>query len=364
MNATPTHEAKRRWWPARRAAMFPRVPATVKLVLGPLAALGLLLSVQGCGTNASATTSTIGLTQATAMQVFDSYVTAEKVALADHNELLALSQTTDAEYTLTSAAFTIAAASGSVPPVPVYGRPTLYVPKLTAFPQWFMAAAPEHLATGGPTRIALMVFYRRDAGATWALGGSALLNPGVAAPKVATDSAGYATSLGTLDQTLRVRPNVVGPLHATVADDGPSSPAAAAVAAGPQTTGVYAVNAAMGQQAKARQQTYQWLLEGTPYPVLALRTADGGALVFYTMSMNTTTAPANPPPKHSKAPLPVIPVPAAYQPVLSAKALPIHHSLTGYQMLQYAAIDPPASASTTKIQVIGAGGGPTYAHGY
>jgi hypothetical protein len=363
MNATPTHEAKRRWWPASRAAMSPRVPAMLKLALGPLAALGLLVSVQGCGINAAATTEPIGPTPAAAKQVFNAYVTTEKVALADHNELLALSQTTDAAYSVMSGAFAIAAASGSAPPVQVYGQPTVYVPKLTAFPQWFMAAAPEHLATGGPTRTVLMTFYRRSAAETWALSGSIQLNPGVAAPKVATDSAGYATSLSIFDKTVRVRPNVVGPLQATVADDGPSSPAAAAVATGPQTTGLYAANAAIGRQATARKQTYQWLLEGTPYPMFALRTTDGGALVYYTMYLNTQTGLIKSPPKNSTDPLPNIPVPAEYQPLLLGSPHVVHRSLNADQDVQYAAIDPP-STSAAKIQVIGAGGGPVYAHGY
>jgi hypothetical protein len=336
----------------------------LKAMAGPLAAVGLLLSAQGCGTTASATTSSSGPSQASAMKVFDSYVTAAKVALADHNELLALSLTTSAEYSMMSAAFTTATASGAALPIPLYGRPTLYVPKVTTFPQWFVATAPEHPATGGPSRTALMVFDRAYAGATWELAGSVLLDAGAPGPGVATDRAGYATALSTADQTPKVRPDIVGPMHATVADDGPSSAATAAVAAGPQTTGLYAANAAIGRQATARHESYQWQMQGTSYPVFALRTTDGGALVFYTMYLNTQTAPAKAPPRNSKAPLPVIPVPAAYQALLPAKQAAIHRQLTANQTLSYVALDPPASARAAKIQVIGAGGGPTYAHGY
>ncbi|HEY4462338.1 MAG TPA: hypothetical protein VGN41_06685 [Streptosporangiaceae bacterium] len=363
MNATATHEKKRRWWPAGRAVMFPRRPAPLKLVAGPLAALGLLLSVQGCGINAAATTSPIGPTPAAAAQVFNAYVTSARVALADRNELLALSQTTDAAYSIVSSAFTIAAASGSAPPVMLYGPPTVYVAKQAAYPLWFMASAPVRPAAGGPARTALMTFYKRDASSTWALSGSVQLNPGVAAPKVAIDSAGYATSLSILDQTLKARPNVVGPLHAAVADDGPSSPASAAVAAGPQTTGLYAANAAIGRQATARRQTYQWLLEGTPYPMFALKTTDGGALVFYTMYLSTQAGLLRPPPKHSTGPVQNIPVPAEDQGLLPGRPHVVHRSLTAGQDLQYAAIDP-AGTSAAKIQVIGSGGSPVYAHGY
>src|SRR5258708_29271614 len=57
MNVTATHEKKRRWWPASPAAMFARPPAPLKLIAGPLAALGLLLSVQASGITAAPTTS-------------------------------------------------------------------------------------------------------------------------------------------------------------------------------------------------------------------------------------------------------------------------------------------------------------------
>ena len=81
-------------------------------VLGLLAALALLLSLQGCSTTAAATTSVTGPTPAAALRIFNAYVTAERVALANHNELLALSLLTGSQYNITSAAYTAAAATG------------------------------------------------------------------------------------------------------------------------------------------------------------------------------------------------------------------------------------------------------------
>jgi hypothetical protein len=336
----------------------------VKVLLGPLVAIGLLLSVQGCGTTASATTSATGPTPATAMRVFNSYVTAEKVALANHDEMLALSLTTGVEYSLVTDAFSIAARSGQAVPAAVYGRPTLYVPRLATYPQWFAAVAPQHPAAGGPSRTAVLIFGRSRAQSAWALNGSVLLDPGAPAPKVATSGSGYATALPTSDQALKVRPDIVGALHATIVDDGPASEAAAAVAAGPQTTGLYGANSTAARQAAALHESYQWQMEGTSYPSFALRTTGGGALVFYTMYLNTVTEAASKPPAHGKAPLPAIPVPAAYQALLKTNQPPLHHQLTADQTLQFVALDPPGTAQAAKIQVIGAGGGPTYAHGY
>jgi len=343
-------------------ATFPGIPRVVMAILGPLAALGLLLSVQGCSTMASATTSVVGPTPASALAVFDSFVTAQKVALANQNELLALSLLTGSQYGITSARYDLAAATGHPVTGPVYGRPTLYVPKLTTYPQWFMATAPERPATGSATQTALLVFDRPDAEATWALSGSAVLDAG-AALNVAVSQNGYATALATSDQTLKLRPDVVGATHATVADDGPASAAASVVLAGPQTTGLYQANAAIARQAATQKTVYSWELEGTSFPFFALRTTDGGALVFYTMTLATSTGAVHVTTVGGKAKLPVIPVPAAFKSLVPAKHPPFQHGLTVNSTLSYVALDPAAAAQSAKVQVIGAGGAVTYVHG-
>jgi hypothetical protein len=332
-------------------------------ILGPLAALGLLLSVQGCGTAASATTASVtGPTPASALGVYNSFVTANRVALANQNELLALSLLTGSQYSITSATYTAATARGHLMTGPVYGPPTLYVPKLTTYPQWFMATVPERPATGGATQTALLVFDRLDAEAIWALSSSAVLDAG-AALNVAVDRAGYATALATSDQALKLRPDVVGAIHAAVADDGPSSAAAPVVQAGPQTTGLYQANAAIARQVAAQKDSYSWELEGTSFPFFALRTTDGGALVFYTMALATSTVAAHLPPAHSHAKPPVIPVPAAFKSLVPATHLPFQHGLNVNYTYSYIALDPAATAQKAALQVIGVNGAPTYVHG-
>ena len=339
------------------------LPRALRVLLGPLAALGLLLSMQGCSTSAAATTLTPGPTPASALQIYNAYVTAEKVALVNHDELLALSLLTGSQYSITQAAYYAAVTTGHTVTGLVYGKPTLYVPKLITYPQWFMAAVPEHPATGGAEQTEVLVFDRPDAEAIWALSGSAALNQGAPALGIAVDSAGYATALATSDPKLKLRPDIVGALHATIADDGPSSAAAVAVTPGPETTGLYQVNAALAGQVAAHQDVYTWALEGTSYPLFALRRTDGSALVFYTMTLTTATVPVKLPPPHSIAKLPAIPVPSAYRPLLPADQPPILHELTANATLSYVTLDPAASSASGRIQVIGSGGGPTYAHG-
>jgi hypothetical protein len=339
------------------------LPRALRVLLGPLTALGLLLSVQGCSTSAAATTMTPGPTPASALQIYNGYVTTERVALVNQDELLALSLLTDSQYSITQAAFFAAGATGRPVTGTVYGKPTLYVPKLTTYPQWFMAVVPEHPATGGAEQTEVLVFDKPDAETEWALSGSSVLNQGAPALGIAVDRAGYATALATSDPKPKLRPDIVGAMHATIADDGPSSAAAVAVAPGPETTGLYQVNAALARKAAAHQDIYTWALEGTIYPLFALRRTDGSALVFYAMTLITATVPVKLPPLHSTANLPTIPVPSAYRPLLPADQPPIRHLLTANATLSYVALDPAASSGSGRIQVIGSGGGPTYAHG-
>ena len=346
------------------------VPRAVKAAVALLATAGLLLSVQGCGGTASAATAsggltrTSGLTPAAAMRVFDSYVTAEHVALADRSELLALSLVTNGAYDLTVASFHIAGHG----PLPAYdyGKPTLYVPKLSTYPYWFMAAVsrtPASSGRGASARPVVLVFDKSDADAQWTLDGTVALPPGTPPLPVAVGSSGYATPLPTFDQALKATPNVVGALQAAVVDGGPASPSAAVVAAGPQTTGMYRTYSAAAHQATALQETYQWELDGVHDPVFTLRTTDGGGLVYYTMHLDTlaqiSSAAAR---SHGhRSPVSPIPIPPAFRPLLPLHQPPVHHELATEQTLQYLALVPPASAHAAKIQVIGVGGGPTSA---
>ena len=208
------------------------------------------------------------------------------------------------------------------------------------------------------------MFDRPDAEATWALSGSALLNPGAPALNVAVSKAGYATALATSDQTLKLRPDVVGAMHATVADDGPSSAAAPVVQAGPQTTGLYQANAAIARQAATQKTTYTWELEGTSYPFFALRTTDGGrpGLLHDDAGHDDRARPACRS-LHGKVKLPVIPVPAAFKNLVPAKHPPFQHELTVNSTFSYISLDPAANAQQSALQVIGSAGAPTYVHG-
>jgi hypothetical protein len=108
---------------------------------------------------------------------------------------------------------------------------------------------------------------------------------------------------------------------------------------------------------------YQWELEGTHYSNFALRTADGGALVFYAMYLDSSVeVPAIANKGVVKTGLPIT-VPG-YLTFLLAQGQPVPRlRLDTQQLLSFAAVDPPAGTASTaaKIQVIAIGGGLIYA---
>jgi len=105
---------------------------------------------------------------------------------------------------------------------------------------------------------------------------------------------------------------------------------------------------------------YQWELDGSSLPQFALRTAAGGALVFYAMTLTTTVAV---PDVINKAdPVrsgPPIQVPVGVQMLLPPGRPAPLVELSSSQTLSFAAVDP--AAGNAKIQVIAVGGGLTSA---
>jgi hypothetical protein len=144
-----------------------------------------------------------------------------------------------------------------------------------------------------------------------------------------------------------------------VVDDGPSSPAAAVIAAGPLTTGLHVAQVARAAAEQRRGLQYQWLLQGAPYPQVGLRLAgSGSALIMYGMSLNTSTEHPN---LVAGSP---IGVPAEFKPMLAEPTEVGYHAVFANWAYQFAAIDPSATARGGKLEVIGSQRGPGFGHAY
>ena len=325
-------------------------------------AVVILLSVQGCAPapDADADTPPVhSVTFAGARIAYQNYLKVSDAAAAKGDVTSALSVVTAAQWAQTKSQYTARALADTPIPRYRYGTPTFYVPALTGYPQWFVVAAERTTVTGGKPGAkasTLMLFARATKAAGWTLGGTAVLSRPL--PAIAREADGYAISVPAGDSDLLLRPDVVGATHAAVVDDGPTSPAAAVVAAGPQTTGLHTAQAARAAEEQARGLQYQWLLQGTTWPQVGLRLAGGGALVFYGMYLNTTTEHPN---LVEGAP---IPVPAAFAPLLGEPTEIGYHAVFATWACQFAAIDPPASAHDGKLDVIASQSGPSYGHAY
>jgi hypothetical protein len=324
-----------------------------------------LLSVQGCApapdADADAITPTShSVTFADARAAYQTYLEVSDTAAATGDQASALTVVTSAQWAQTRSQYSALVSAGTPVPRYRYGTPTFYVPALSGFPQWFVVAADRTTVTGGKpgaTASTLMLFAREKKTEDWTLSGTAVLSRPL--PAIARDADGYAVPVSSKDSTLLLRPDVAGATQAAVVDDGPSSPAAQVIAAGPMTTGLYAAQAARAAAEQARGLQYQWLLQGAPYPQVGLRLVGGdSALIMYGMYLNTSNEHPN---LVAGSP---IPVPAEFTPLLAAPTEVGYHAVFANWAYQFAAIDPSATARDGKLDVIGSQSGPSFGHAY
>jgi hypothetical protein len=325
-----------------------------------LAAVTLLAS-QGCSAASAgpAIPASPTLSISVAQAIYGSYRTASDSAAAHDEQTRGLAIAGGAQWSQLKAQYTALARSGVPVPRYRYGRPDFYVPALAGYPEWFMVAVPRQTDSGahlGPVVNTIMLFDKFNKAAAWTLNGTAVLDQPL--PAIARDRAGYAIDVINDDPSLLLRPDVVGASQAAVVDDGPDAASAAAIAAGPQTTGLYAAQAAIGRADAARDVQYQWLADGANYPQFELRTTDGGALTMYGMYLNTT---AEHPGRAAGSP---IPVPAEFTELFTTANEIGYHAVYANWTYQFAAVDPPATAHNTKVDIIGATGVPTYSRAY
>lgn len=200
---------------------------------------------------------------------------------ADRRNLL--EQTRDAQEALTVAAF-----NGSPDAFPrhTWGTPHLLVPRKQRPPFWFAAIADREDASGG-TRTAVLTLTRYGEH-KWYLSSTSLLEPGARVPEIAEDRDGYATALDDDDATTAISPRLMAPLHATSAEEGTAGFAAGLIEKGPHTTGYAEEIASRRPKYKTDCLGYDSIFGASNYPVHALRTADGGAMVTYALIRTTT----------------------------------------------------------------------------
>jgi hypothetical protein len=324
--------------------------------LGVLGSAALAVALGGCSSAAGPAGGVTGaehnLTIAQAQAEYNYYVAASTAAAKRGDATKGLGVVADAQWSIVHAQYRALTTTGTPVPRYSYGTPTFYVPALSSYPQWFVVAVPVTPAAGAPAVDTIMAFDRPAPDEQWTLNGSAVLHQPL--PAIARDRDGYAINVSTKDTSLLLPPEVVGATQAAVVDEGPTAPAAAVIANGPQTTGLYTTQAARGNSYTAQGLSYQWLLEGAAVPQFDLRTTDGGALVIYTMYLNTTI-------EHPGDVFgPPIPIPANFTPIANPSTATRAHGVAANWTYEFATVDPPTTAHSAKAEVIASSGVPTF----
>jgi hypothetical protein len=335
----------------------------VRTVIGlAVLATAVMLAVPGCAPASSAGTGPVpayAQTLAQAQATFAAYVRTSAAAAAAGDEASGLSDVADAQWAQVKGQYITLAHAGTPVPQYRYGTPRFYLPPPAGFPHWFVVAVNRRSAVSslaGPVVPTVMVFERAKADKPWALAGTAGLAQPL--PAVARLRSGYVIAPASTDPGVLLRPDVVGPTQAAVVDEGPANPSAAVIAAGPQTTGLYAAQSARARAQRARGLVYTWLLQGAPFPQFQLRLQDGADLVLYGMYLNISNTHPN---QVKGAP---IPVPAGFTPLLAAPTEVGYHGVYADWTDEFAAIDPPAATRGARVTIIGASAAPSYGHAY
>ncbi|MBG0828120.1 hypothetical protein HS041_10100 [Planomonospora sp. ID67723] len=201
---------------------------------------------------------------------------------ADRNHLLR--QAADGHLALTQAALRSSEIMREDPPRYTWGEPRLLVPRLEQGPGWF-AAVVDRREEGGESR-PVMLTVTRQGEDDWRISSLSLLDSAI--PGIAQDAEGYATALGGDDPGVQISPRLMAPLHATTAEEGSAGFAAGLIAEGPHTTAHATEITATRAEEKDSCLGYGSIFAAAGYPVHALRTSDGGALIAYSLIRTTT----------------------------------------------------------------------------
>ncbi|MFI5974782.1 hypothetical protein [Streptomyces sp. NPDC051452] len=214
------------------------------------------------------------------------------------------------------------------------------IPKKAGWPRWFVADARGN--KGGDFRW-LLVFTRGGLGERWQVAYLTLMAPG-AVPRFRTDADGWAEAAPADSPGLAVPPQELSERYTAYLKSGGKD-----FADGPSTSGLRADRAKAARKPGLVRQFIDEPVVHGDYAPLALRTADGGALVFFaTHHFEKRTAAAG------------TSVPVANKDVRALTKGEVKQSLTLESMANEAALDPAGSGA---VRILGRLGGLTSAQG-
>jgi hypothetical protein len=215
------------------------------------------------------------------------------------------------------------------------------IPKKAGWPRWFVVDAAGN--KGGDARW-LLVFTRHGLKQTWQVAYLTLVAPGDV-PQFTTDKDGWAETVPANSTELAVPPGDLSQDYTTYLKSGGD-----AFAAGPHTTGWRQLRQQEARRPGLVTQYIDEPLTNGDYAPLALRTKDGGALVFFaTRHSEKQTAAAG------------AAVPTPNKDVLALTTGEIKQSLTMESVSNEVALDPKKGGG--QVSVLGGIQGMTSAQG-
>ncbi|MFD0901455.1 hypothetical protein [Actinomadura sediminis] len=269
--------------PARTPAR-PHARHRPRPVVAALAVPCLLGAAAGCGESPSGAPAAAdgppALSRAQAERVLASYTAAADRAgqKLDRRALTAIE--TDPQLSMDAAMFKKYRATRQRPPKLSFAKTTFFIPRIQGHPRWFAVGAGG--GGGAGSRPHAMLFTQEKAGGPWLLAADPAPGDG-ALGRVKLDDQGFAEPVAPEADGLAVAPARLPRAHATLMTDGPDASGAAAFADGPTTGRAYQALQQVTKSLAGQGVELSSTFAPAPYRVYALRTKDGGALVWYAM---------------------------------------------------------------------------------
>ena len=303
----------------KAAAATPDMAATKRAIASP----------------SSSATGTAPLTLAQAQAVLASYTTANNSANSQRNETQLATAETGSSFAIDAGLYVTQSAAGTAP-YPPFGpvQATYYIPgnEPASGPRWFVVQVANAF-TANPKNVTsneYLLFTQSASGGTWQDTIEPYLLSGADNPQIQTGTDGTATAVSPDAATVAVMPSQLP----------------AATAASLDGTGQVAIADPGNLTDRTDQKSWQGKVTGGTVTdthtaaagangqEFALRTTDGGALVFYTDAAHLTITP----PAGSTLRLTI--------PGLYTSQQTLTQATVGY-LEQFAAYDPPAAAGST-----------------
>lgn len=283
------------------------------------------------------------ITKADAERVVSRYSVVNNAANAAHSDALLRTIESGSSYIMDAGSFRFALGESTRSPYVAFTltNTAYYIPRLpqATYPRWFVVRGSYVTSAGKNLGSTYIVFAQTSPGATWKDVTEPAILPGRTLPQLATDSGGYAESVPPDDTGLNVAPDRIGQATATWLDQVASSTSNTVVEdnAGNLTDLKDLVFWRSGEGGARFDVTDAHAVPADP--VFALRTTDGGALVFYTTAARLTLTPPD------GTTISALNIPGYYSPSSSEG---LTSAAVGY-VEQFATYVPPAGHSGRQI---------------